>query len=155
MLRCITINTDASYHPIHKVGGYAFYIISDLFKITKGGMFKKEPKNPEEAEMMCIGNAVATLLAQKELPKCKMIVLNCDAKFAMNKIKAGANPMASKVQSLCSQLTKRTGVLKIHFRQVKAHHGTPDPRSWVNDWCDKEAKKWMREKVKTIQTQEA
>jgi len=30
------------------------------------------------------------------------------------------------------------------FRHVKAHSGKNDARSFVNEWCDKEAKKWMR-----------
>ena len=47
--RCITINTDASFHPTQKVGGYAFHIVCDHFRIKKGGKFKANPENSEEA----------------------------------------------------------------------------------------------------------
>lgn len=141
---CITINTDASFHPIHKVGGYAFYIVCDLFKIQKGGKFKKHPKTPQEAEIMCIGNAIATLLAQKELPKAEWLIINGDCKFGMDKIKREEDKLSKQVNQLRQKLIARLGSSKNKFRHVKAHNGTPDARSWVNDWCDKEAKKWMR-----------
>lgn len=40
------------------------------------------------------------------------------------------------------------------LRHVKAHSKVNDARSWVNDWCDKEAKKWMRKLVSDIQEKE-
>ena len=78
---CITINTDASFNSKHKIGGYAFYIVCDLFKIQKGGTFKKHPKTALEAEMMCMANALYTLLVQKELPSTKWIIINSDCLF--------------------------------------------------------------------------
>jgi hypothetical protein len=154
---CITINTDASWHPELKVGGYAFYIICDLFKIQKGGKFKKNPLHAEEAEIMCIGNAIATLLAQKELPNAKVLVINNDCKFGMHKIQKKQGVTAKAVHKLWIKLAARIGSEKNLFKYVKAHNGTPDARSWVNDWCDKEAKKWMRiaanEQRKNNQTQ--
>lgn len=141
---CITINTDASFHPEYKVGGYAFYIICDLFKIQKGGKFKTQPKDSTHAEVMCIGNAIATLLAQKELPECLWLVFNTDSKMGMDMIKRRRTTLGVKVDTLRQQLIKRLGSRKNKMRHVKAHKGTPDARRWVNDWCDKEAKKWMR-----------
>ena len=39
------------------------------------------------------------------------------------------------------------------FRYVKAHNGTPDKRSYVNDWCDRQCKlqfeKWYNKYIKT------
>lgn len=32
----------------------------------------------------------------------------------------------------------------IEFRHVKAHSGVDDKRSYVNEWCDKEAKRRLR-----------
>lgn len=148
-VRCITINTDASYHVQKKVGGYAFYIVCDLFKIQKGGMFKKHPKNPQEAEMMCMANALHTLLSQKELPETKLIVINSDALYSFEKIGLKKGGVGQKVAQILKQVRKATALNgsvypEYDFRHVKAHNGTPDARSWVNNWCDVEAKKWMR-----------
>lgn len=152
-VRCITVNTDASFHPVHKVGGYAFYIICDLFKIQKGGKFKVQPKNAQEAEMMCMANALYALLTQKELPSTNWIVINSDCLFAFEKIgrkKEGIGKTIADILRKVREQTSVKGVIypKFEFRHVKAHNGSPDARSWVNEWCDKEAKKWMRESIK-------
>ena len=41
--------------------------------------------------------------------------------------------------------------LTIEFRHVKAHNGTSDKRSFVNDWCDKNAKKSIKSKNKVYE----
>ena len=142
----ITINTDASYHIEKKVGGYAFYIVCDLFKIRKGGMFKNSPANSTEAEMMSIANAIATLLAQKELPKVKWLIINTDSIPAITRIKKAArtgNDLDKQVELLLRKLKSRLSA-KSKIRHVKAHSKIDDARSKANDWCDKEAKRWMR-----------
>jgi len=147
-IRNLTINTDASFHPGEKVAGYAFYIVCDLFRITKGGMFKKEVRNSQEAEMMCIANAVSLLVSQKELPLCKLIIVNTDSLDSINRISGRVTPLAIMVSDLCLKLRALMGgYTQLEFRHVKAHNGTPDSRSWVNEWCDATAKKYMRQAV--------
>ena len=144
-VNCVTINTDASFSPDYKVGGFAFYIVCDQFKITKSGMFKINPKTSIEAEMMCMANALHTLLMQKDLPQTKWIVLNSDCLSAFEKIKLkGKNSKGRLIAQILRKIRLKCGMPKFDFRHVKAHNGTPDARSFVNDWCDKEAKKWMR-----------
>lgn len=148
-VKCITINTDASFHPEHKAAGYAFTIVSDIFRIRKGGMFQKvKPKTAQEAEIMCIGNAIATLLCQKELPTTTHLVLNNDCKYGMTEIRTGNSSHAVEVSKLWQELRRRTKCRYHSMRHVKAHTGTDDKRSQANDWCDREAKRWMRKAVK-------
>lgn len=155
-VNCITVNTDASFHPQHKIGGYAFYIVCDLFKIQKGGMFKNNPKTPMEAEMMCMANALFTLLSQKELPSTKWIVINSDCLFSFSRIgRKSQDDIGKKVAEMLRKVRIQTSynnliMPKFEFRHVKAHNGTNDARSFVNDWCDKEAKKWMRKAVNEL-----
>ena len=149
-LSCLTINTDASFHPEQKVGGYAFYIICDLFKIEKAGKFKANPKSSIDAEMKCFGNTIATILAQKELPKIKKIVFNTDCLNGVACVTNKKNKSKDEqlIVSLINNLKSRTHCRDFEFRHVKAHNGTADSRSWVNDKLDKEAKKWMRKQLK-------
>lgn len=143
VVNCITINTDASFSNTHKVGGYAFVIVCDIFRIQKGGQFKKiKPACPEEAEIMCIGNAISTLLSQTELPTSNHLVLNSDCKWGMAKIRNKTTPLSKQVHGLWQELIRRTGATHHSLRHVKAHSGIGDKRSMVNEWCDKEAKKW-------------
>lgn len=148
-VRCITINTDASYSSKYKIGTYAFYIVCDTFKIKSGGIFKCAPSNPMEAEMMCMANALHTLLVQHELPQTSILVINSDCLFSFQHITRKSKlPIGRKVASILKQVRNRTllnGCImpKYEFRHVKAHNGTPDARSHVNEWCDREAKRWM------------
>jgi len=123
---CITINTDASFHNEMKVGGYAFSIVCNLFRIKKGGRFKAKPKTSEEAEIMCIGNAIATLLAQKELPQTKWLVINTDCEQGIKKIQQGSTPLALQVKKLHSRLITKLHSSRNQFRHVKAHSGEQD-----------------------------
>lgn len=154
--RCITINTDASFNQQHKVGGYAFYIVCDHFKIQKSGRFKKHPSSSNEAEMMCIANALYTLSVQPDLPETSLIIINSDALFVFNQVKKKSkSPVGRSTAKLLRTVKSKTafrGVVdpKFEFRHVKAHNGVSDSRSWVNDWCDKEARKWMRYAVKNL-----
>jgi ribonuclease HI len=141
----ITVNTDASFCPKTKASGYAFYIICDEFKITKGGEFRKDAKNPELAEVMCIGNALATLLAQKTTTKVNYLIINTDCLNAINNIQRGKG-IYKQVRTLKHKVYQKFNVRRIEFRHVKAHNGSPDARSYVNEWCDQEAKKWMRKR---------
>lgn len=142
-MNCITINTDASFHPIKKTSGYAFYIVCNLFKIQKGGHFKTEVPNILIAETKTIGNALSTVLAQKELPKTKLIVVNTDCQFAINLITNSNKKLARKIRKIIRGLEKKLDC-RVEFRHVKSHSGVNDSRSWVNEWCDREAKRWMR-----------
>jgi len=155
-VRCITVNTDASFNSEYKIGGYAFYIVCDLFKIQKSGYFKVNPKSPMEAEMMCMANALYTLAAQKELPSTNWIIINSDCLFAFEKIKLKSqNNLGKTVAQLLRKVRIATSYRdvikpKFEFRHVKAHNGSPDARSYVNEWCDREAKKWMRLRLKEV-----
>lgn len=152
-LKCITINTDASFSKEHKVGGFAFYIVCDRFKIFKGGMFRVNPVNPMEAEMMCMANTIYTLTIQKDLPSTNLIVINSDCLYSFDKIgRKKPHPIGKKVANLLRELRIKTSYLdvikpKFEFRHVKAHTGNKNGRSLANEWCDKEAKKWMRKAI--------
>jgi ribonuclease HI len=149
-VKCITINTDASFHHAVKVGGYAFYIICDNFKIQKAGQFRNNPESPLEAEIMAIGNALQMLLNQNNIPKSNWLIINTDCMNAIRDIKKQRSELAKKVFKIWQKVIIKTESKRNEFRHVKAHNGTPDARSYVNDWCDREAKKWMRKQVKEI-----
>lgn len=159
-VKCITVNTDASFSKEEKVAGYAFYIVCDLFKITKGGIIKSNVETPQDAEMMCMANALYSLLKQPSLPSTNLIIINSDALTTFEKIGLKKKGVGKRVAEILRQLRKEASyrevvMPKFEFRHVKAHNGTPDKRSFVNNWCDKEAKKWMREAKKIKQQQQS
>ena len=110
-------------------------------------MFKNSPNTPEEAEMMCIGNALATLLAQKELPECDVLIINSDCIGGMKKILGRSTELSIKIGKIYDQILAKLKAKGL-FRHVKAHSGVQDARSYVNEWCDREAKIYMRQALK-------
>ena len=146
--RYVTVNTDASFHPTHKTSGYAFWIKADDFVLRAAGEFSnKKPANSLEAELFCIANALFTL--QKIAPKKKPfdhIVINTDCKFAIGQIGKNKGPAAKEINKILDNIIGKRNI-KVKFKYVAAHTGINDARSVVNEWCDAEAKKWMRKGI--------
>jgi ribonuclease HI len=149
----ITINTDASHHPDYKIGGYAFYIVCNHFKIMKSGVFKTKPANSTAAETMCIGNALAEL-AKMDLPKTTFLIINTDSKHSIGNIERSYNPLSEEVNKIWQKVIEKTGSTKNEFRWVRAHSKVKDARSYVNEWCDYNAKKEMRKAVRKKKKQD-
>lgn len=128
-----TVNTDASFCPRTKSAGWAVWIsIDGGMKVKKSGMFKERPKNSTEAELWAIFNGI-WLAAQCGVTS---ILVQNDCKAAL------AHTMRDTMQTreLHKSLPRS---VNIRTKHVKAHTDTASPRTWVNDWCDAEAKKWM------------
>ncbi len=150
-----TITTDASYNPKYQVGGYAFWAVSNVFKITKSGVFKKKCRNPTDAEIKCIINALMVVLHGCE--SVSKVIVNTDSmnaihvltndKYAQLYYMGGVSHNAHYRAAYHKVLHTAKSKAVIEFRHVKAHTENADARSWVNDWCDKEAKKAMRKAV--------
>jgi ribonuclease HI len=152
-VKYLTINTDASYYQEHKVGGYAFYIVCDTFRAKNSGEFKNSNiKSPQDAELMCIVNALSYLLTLK-VPVVDVVVLNTDCRYGINEIKACKSELAVRINLLMATLKQITTHKHFKYKHVKAHSGIQDARSWVNEWCDAEAKRHARIKVNKVKMQ--
>jgi len=151
----VTINTDASFHPEYKFGTYAFWIVCDKFKITKSGYFKDKCLDPNDAEMKCIINALYTI--KQHASEFNTLVINTDSMNSIHmftkdfeKIKRYKLSKFSSHGKKFSKLIKELGRPKFHLKHVKAHTEGKDSRSYVNNWCDTEAKKELRKIIKKL-----
>lgn len=149
----VTVTTDASFHCQLKYGAYAFWAVCNEFKITKSGVFKSKCINPDDAEAKCIINALRiVLLAHNGITK---VIVNTDSlnaiallkndrvhikKYMGNNMKMWSHIRGAYNTVLYEGISKAV----IEFRHVKAHTGIKDKRSYVNEWCDSEAKKQLR-----------
>jgi len=143
-----TINTDASFSFKHQRGAFAFWIVNNHFRIQKAGRLKGFIKRPEVGEMMCIINALHTLY-KSDCSEIKQIYINTDCLNAIHlfcghekAIKKYGLKFGKTLVDTFNKLRKdnEAGIIPIEFRHVKAHTNTKDARSYVNDWCDKNAK---------------
>ena len=149
----LIISTDASYHPTWKVGSYAFYIITNSGKHKRSGVFIKEPIDSTEAEVKAIGKALDFVLTSESISNPSWITINTDSIVAIKKINNPQTKEEKKVNKLLKAVIRKFSVtttenFPIEFRHIKAHKKSRDPRSWINDWCDKAAKKNLNLAIK-------
>lgn len=133
-----TVITDASFCPFTKASAWAAWIRYRDKKIKVAELFKRQPKSPHEAELWAIINGV--YLAGQLQPKA--ILVQSDCKTALTKIDAR-----------CPELNKTLRRLKgydftLITRWVKGHGKDGTDRTWVNNWCDKQAGLLMRSERK-------
>lgn len=148
-----TINTDASFSPTTKKAAYAMWLVSNSFVIKKSGLFKEECEKAEEAEIKCILNAFFLIKEQTYLTK---IIVNTDCLNAIHILTTSVKEILKYKlgwgKKYRKQFVRYTKDLKatIEFRHVKAHNDTETKRTWVNDWCDKQAKIELRKTYKKL-----
>lgn len=151
----ITINTDASFHPRHKVGGYAFWIVCEKGRIIKFGPLKTVTTSLE-AELQCIGNALYCLL-QSGFTNIKYVVINTDCQYGIEAVTKGRHngshdKVVKKINEYIGALRdkykigpkKKRKTKFINWRYVPAHSEGGSPREWVNNRLDELAKQEMR-----------
>lgn len=153
-----TINTDASFSPEFKRASFAFWITSNLGRVQYSGVFQREVTNSTEAELMAIINAVH-VLAKMRYEDVTTIIINSDSLHSLQALRDSYTKTARKRESKLKDLVDRFFVcinesslkgVKMSFRHVKAHNDTDSKRTWVNEWCDSEAKRWLRIEVKKL-----
>lgn len=155
----VTINTDASFSRKHERGSFAFWIVCNDFKILKSGIIKKRCIRPEIAEFRCIVNALY-VLSQQDTKKITRIIINTDCLNVIHlltknkdaiqqyKLASWGNYLVLAFQTL---LLKFGSKCKVEYRHVRSHVTTEGARNWVNDWCDREAKKSLQELLQTLE----
>lgn len=152
----VTINTDASWHPKENVAGFAFWAVCNDWKIQKCGGIRDQVFDSSEAEAKAILNAVFVVLHQGK-KNISRIIINTDSQAAINlftfpKAKMNSSQFLIKHKHIRSKFNVLTNNIKIEFRHVKGHSGTDTARQWVNDWCDKQAKAAMKNRLKKEQS---
>ena len=150
----VTINTDASFNPQYKIGGYAYWIVYNGKRVKRGGLLK-ECQNSTEAEIKAIANALYRL-TKTNFKDVFFIIINTDCTPAVDLITGksksevkGTNEAIAAIYQYISELRLANSVNKtseeyVEYRHVKAHTKATDKRSYVNDWCDKVAKDFVK-----------
>lgn len=154
----VTINTDASFNHRHKIGAYAFWIVSNQGRLCQAGPLKDKCDRPEVAEFRCIINAIYAL-GKMQMTGITRVIINTDCLNVIHLIKNDcANIRKYKLLQWSGNLVKRFNKTvtaaklegaQIDLRHVRSHISTETSRQWVNDWCDKAAKKAINEMLQS------
>lgn len=147
----VTINTDASFYPIQKIGGYAIWIASDKGRVKHAAGFRNNVESPHDAEFKAVINALHLL--KKQGWEITEIYINTDSQAVIQTIEGKGTfkrlPQHGKdnYQSFLS-IINELGVKNVSLRHVKSHLHTKTARHWVNQWLDGEAKKAAKKILK-------
>jgi ribonuclease HI len=148
----ITINTDASYDPKTKTGGFGVWIKSDFFTIKQAGKFKGEITDSNEAEIKAIVNALKILRSNlsannRSIQMFDTLVINCDNAVARGIINQKKVSQRFTVEgSMLLDLT--SGFKKVYAKHINGHKASTNARQFVNNWCDQASKKYRAELAK-------
>ena len=154
-----TITTDASFYVQHKKGAFAFWISTEERIIQKAGVLKGACLTSQIAEIKAILNSLIFIKRARFSEKITHITVNTDCMDAINLLGVMTNEQLQKHcnKSKSEALTflpeawlaiKVALQAEIKFKHVKAHKGKDTARKFVNDWCDKAAKKELRQFIK-------
>ncbi|TXG76194.1 reverse transcriptase-like protein [Candidatus Dojkabacteria bacterium] len=146
----VTLNTDASFCPETKCGGFAMWCASDKGRFKYSNRFREKPNSSHEAEVMAIINGIAAVL--KKFENVNYIIVNTDCKFAIailvndrhyQRKNMGGSAKFKKYRRILGDVLLGKSI-ELEYRHVKAHTDITDARTYVNDWCDRAAKWHMR-----------
>lgn len=158
----ITINTDASFHPTHKVGAFAFWIVCEQGRIIHSGPLKKVI-NAQDAELQSIANALYVIY-KSTWSGIKHIYINTDCKWGIEAVTKGKRMngclnTVKQIQTIINRLVQKYEYRRkknkfksfISWRYVVAHSEGEDKRRWVNNRMDSMAKEAMWKLVNELQ----
>ena len=125
----VTVFTDASFDHTTRAYGWAAWMKFDGTTERLHGAGYTETST--EAEYLALLNAVG-FLCRHPARLGRVVVLQSDCVGAIDK----AQPLLDRLREY--------GAAGAYFKHVKGHSGTDNPRSAVNTWCDRTARKEMR-----------
>lgn len=135
-----TVNTDASFCPKTRAAGWAVWIAIDGgVKVKESGRFHRKPKSASEAEFWAMLNG-AWLAAQNGATD---LLIQGDCTGALRNMTRPSDARDRLFATIPHPV-------KIRTKHVRAHKHTETARHWVNDWCDREAKRHMRTQRKEV-----
>lgn len=154
----VTVICDASFCPDTKSSGWGVWIKSARGKCVRSGSFTNKPEKSYEAEAMAVSIAVFLafkygiaragdkLLIQSD---CLMVIHAYNGIMSEKKI----SPVLQQTISYTRDLAKERDC-KIQLRHVKGHAPQEGNRNYVNEICDKMARKVMKAQRKTTRKKE-
>jgi len=163
----VTLYTDASWQTDH--GSWAFWAKSDHGRLTLSGMLPKDITDIFQGEIYAMCQGMHRAL--KRWPNTKGFYINCDNKDAMRFLEdpyMEKRPSGKAYHEVALRLKKsfdkmvfenpedeifQVKKIDISFRHVKGHKNPKNSiRYWLNNWCDKEARKVRVEHKNKLET---
>lgn len=143
MWKIITVNTDASYCPKSWLVSYWYWIKWPWFHFKGWWKFKKKMTSSTEAEVYWV--MVAIYILDKYRKDFDCLIINCD------NTSIGKRWTKDYFYELINQIDKYKKSFwdnkfrRIQYRYVESHTSWDEAREYVNNRCDKESRKHLKE----------
>lgn len=149
------IYTDASFNCQKKIATYAFYVILNGKHANFADCFSCKINSANDAEIMALGHALNYILLHNFTQELNSITIFMDSISAINAIikqeiaahcqqKSG---LGLFVNDLWQKLINKTMSSDNRIEHIKAHTLQKGEHFIYNNWCDKNARKKLREIV--------
>lgn len=145
----VSIFTDASMHRGYRVGGYAYQITAKGFAtIKKWGGFREQLHSIHEGELKAIALAIHHLFYKVGAPDG--LTIYSDSVSALDMV-ADENQHEAyrELHQWVREEIKKRGMRTLSLKHVPAHSHADLRQSKINHWCDKFAKKGMKQRLKS------
>lgn len=148
----VTVMSDASFDHITQASGYGVWAKSQRGNYQAGGNFKGQPRAAAEAEAMAVTVALFAAVRWGVAAPGDKIIMQSDCQMVID-AHNGKMKRAKRHTQLFTTVdwTKQfleENNLTIEFRHVRAHVPKEGKRNYINNVCDKLAKKAMRKQQK-------
>jgi len=146
----VTINTDASLSGDCSIAAGAWWIKSEHFDLAvKGSSLLPPAANSSIAELLTFEKAIDVVnAAVGDFPRDRVrIYINIDSVWVINALRGLTKKSAHR--KIAQAVQDKIKGYELDIRHVKAHtNDLSTKRSWVNDWCDHQARQLVREEIK-------
>lgn len=141
----VTIIADASWCPDTKAAGYGYWIACQRGRRNGGGTIRRQVSTSQVAEMMAVVNGIWHGMVEGYIVRGDVLLVQTDCQNAINLFRAGDRGTTEEreVLAFLGKLVQ-ANELTLNLRHVKGHTSGDTPRTYVNNVCDKVAKKHMR-----------
>lgn len=144
-MKSATVITDASFCDDTNAAGWAAWIRVDGISkpIKRSGQFKSDVPTSFHAEMLACMNGL--WIAKQYGAQAFLVQTDCLG--VVNLFNRKPKGRGTKAFGQLGSHLKDIGIPRaaVTARHVRGHTREPDARSFVNRWCDTEAKRHMRE----------
>jgi len=142
----LTVFSDTSLCHETGAAGYGVWMRDSQPGKLYGGTYDQKIISSNMGEFLAVLRALIHAEEDDLLSRVHYVVFVCDNQRVVDLLN-GSNTAVDWERKALLELRQILGKYKLDWKanKVKAHSGTGKPRTWVNDQCDKMARKHMLE----------
>lgn len=142
----VTIITDASWCDMTQAGGYGYWVACERGRERGGAAFRVRPSSSLIAEMMAMVNGLCQAVRSGLVMAGDRVLIQTDCQAAIDIFSGKTDPHNREELQVLTHMKRalKSSSLVVEYRHVKGHTAGNTPRTYVNNYCDHQARTAMR-----------